>query len=420
MRDGKRSASKDPHFIEARRARRLQADARRQAAEAREAALRAALARPRSGARQDVHRFLATQRQPSVRLARLLHVVAERGPRLARNELFAAFERMAAAPWVRPLSDWQPAGKGVDTLFRSLAEHLFARYPMPAFLWTAFQGGEDRAALVGVVLHVAAGGSLFEAVKTGLLPVPLTRRMCHEVLLRRGDEDFLCVVRRVQVRTAGGSGRLVSAWLATEAGSRLHDREGEAFWQTVLEWLAANPMLPETEVGPLVDYIAFRRREDPAFSIQGRSVLALLRGMREWHGALARDRSVTQRVFGTSGFQPMDLDRSRKTASGRLTEIWHVREILDARALADEGRAMGHCVYSYAGIVGSGVCSIWTLTLEDGSGHWRRLTIEVRNVERRIVQARGRFNRLPEALDLIPLTTWANRNGLALAIGLPR
>jgi len=198
----------------------------------------------------------------------------------------------------------------------------------------------------------------------------------------------------------------------------LHDREGEVFWQGVLVWLGANPMLPASQVGPLVDYIAHRRRQDASFSMRGRSVLALLRRMREWHGELAQTRATRFCVFRPSGFEPLDVDRSRKKADGsRLTELWHVREILDSRGLAEEGRALGHCVYSYADAVEKGLCSIWTLTLEDGTGHWRRLTIEVRNGERRIVQARGRFNRVPEAIDLIPLTAWANRNRLELAIG---
>jgi hypothetical protein len=419
MRERKRSASKD-QFSEARRERRRRAEERRRADAAQEAAIRAALARPRPGVPEVIERFLARERQPRRRLRELLSAVAEKAPRLLSDERLRAFGRMAEAPWFRPLSTWKPLGKGAESLFQSLAAHLFARYPMPAFVWSAFQGADGRAALVDVALHVASGGSLFHAVKTGLMPVPLTRRMCHEVLVRGGEGDFLDVVRRVQVRAAGGNGRLLRAWLATEAGARLHDREGETFWQTTLAWFGKNPMLPESEVGPLVDYIALRRRQDPAFSITGRSVLALLRGMREWHGALAREGDRRRRTFKPSGFAPMDLDRSRRNARGdHVTEVWHVREVLDSRALAGEGRAMGHCVYSYAGSIEKGECSIWTLTLEDGTGPWRRLTIEVRNSARCIVQARGRFNKMPEALDLIPLNAWANRNGLEIGIGLP-
>jgi hypothetical protein len=122
-------------------------------------------------------------------------------------------------------------------------------------------------------------------------------------------------------------------------------------------------------------------------------------------------------VFKPSGLQPMDLDRSRRDIHGnRTVEAWHFREILDARALADEGRAMEHCVFSYARSIESGECAIWTQTLEDGTGHWRSLTIEVHPRRREIVQVRGRFNRAPAARERIALDAWAARNALAVSI----
>ena len=78
-------------------------------------------------------------------------------------------------------------------------------------------------------------------------------------------------------------------------------------------------------------------------------------------------------------------------------------------------RDNSHCVYSYARWIENGQCSIWTATLEDNTGHWRRLTIEVR--QRQILQARGRFNRLPEPRDVMALEAWATRNKLLVSLG---
>jgi hypothetical protein len=177
-------------------------------------------------------------------------------------------------------------------------------------------------------------------------------------------------------------------------------------------------MLPQSEVAPLVDYIEHRRVEVPDFAIRGRSVLAMMREMQQWHGQLAKEKAALGRTFTPSGLQPMDIDRSRRDVRGnRLIEIWHVREILESKVLADEGRAMSHCVLSYARRIESGECSIWTLTFEDNTGLWRRLTIEVRPPLRQIVQARGRFNRLPEPRDLLALAAWASRNKLQVCLG---
>ena len=44
-------------------------------------------------------------------------------------------------------------------------------------------------------------------------------------------------------------------WL--QAGRRLHSAADEAFWITVIDWFAKNPMLIPNQVGPLVDYILY-------------------------------------------------------------------------------------------------------------------------------------------------------------------
>jgi PcfJ-like protein len=407
--------------VEERRERLRAQDARRHAAEVREAALRAALRRQPKPLVDAIERVIQDEtnaRRPSRTLRELLVLVARRAPRLLQEGGLEALKLVAAASWARPVDTWKPSGKSRDRLFRSLAAHLLAHYPMPPFLWSAFFAGEDAPALARVVIHVAAGGSLFAAVKSGLLPVPLTRAMCHELLTRGGGARFLDAVRRVQVKAAGGDGRLFRTWVATQAGRQLHSPADEEFWQTVIAWLSANPMLPQAEVGPIVDYIADRRAEAPGFSIKGRSVLALLRAVRDWHGQLARQKATSGRTFQPSGLEPIDIDWSRVRANGnRLTERWHFREILDERTLADEGRAMSHCVLSYARQIESRQCAIWTATLEDDTGHWRRLTIEVRPFQRLVVQARGRFNRRPEPRDLMALNEWASRNRLQVVLG---
>jgi hypothetical protein len=419
MREWKRSASQESRRLrtEARRARQRVRDARQRDDMARAAARNAALARQPESSAQAVERLLAGA-PDDARLRELLGVVAELSPRLLDADMLGALRLMAQVDWVRSPATWRPGGKSADRLFRGLADHVLARYCVPPFVWNAFLADDDAPILARVVAHIAAGGSLYKAVRSGLMPVPLTRAMCHDLLSGAGEARFLDAVRKAQVKATGGDGRLFRAWTATRAGRRLHTREDEAFWQSVLVWCCANPMLARQEVGPLVDFIAHRRAETPGFSMKGRTALALLRGMREWHGDLARAKDYSGRVFKPSGFQPMDLDRSRRDRLGRrIVEVWHVREILEGKVLADEGRAMGHCVYSYARMIEAGQCAIWTLTLHDDTGHWRRLTIEVHPGPRRIVQARGRFNAKAEPRDLLVLEQWATRNQLTIGLG---
>jgi hypothetical protein len=412
----RRKKNVSPHTererAEAQRARRESAERARVQAAAREAKIRAALTRPVSTTDRLVSRTLEAETRAEVRnsLALLLRVVAERAPRLLVPDMIPALRRMAERAWVQGPSNWEPLGKGRDTLFRSLAEHLFARYRVPPVLWTAFFDEESAEVLTRVAVRVANGYSLYEDVASGLLPVPLTRKMCHEVLTQPGEATFLAVIRRVQIRATGGHPSFARTWMATRAGGRLNDRAQEAFWHDVLAWFARNPVRA-ANVAPLVDYIAHRR--GGGFSLKGRTAASLTRDMRHWHEVLAREELIHGRCFAPSGLKTLDIQRARRDDAGReIREVWHFREVLDSKTLADEGRAMNHCVYSYAGRVENGECAIWTLTLEDETGHWRRLTIEVRLALRRVVQARGRFNRQPEARDMVALREWAGRNNL--------
>jgi PcfJ-like protein len=347
----------------------------------------------------------------------------------AARQLLARARRLDVAPYsgavsrlltVAPLREgWVPRGRGRDSLFRSLAEHQLARYPTPAWLWSVFFAPYVDA-LVPLVVHVAGGGSLHDYVRTRGFPVPLTRRMCHELLTVPYRGPLLHAIRRVEVRSVGGDDRLLASWLRTRAATQLGSAADEAFWLTVLGWMARTPGLDPGRVAPLVDYIQHRREEDAAFSMTGRSVAAMVRGMEAWHRDLAHQEVLRGTAFPPSGFEGMELDLSRRSASGQVSKhVWRIGEILTSKDLAAEGRRMCHCVLSYARRIESGQTSIWTVTYEDGrgeTGFWAMLTVEVRNDLRRVVQARGRFNRPATSAELSFLSRWAGANGLAITL----
>ena len=58
-----------------------------------------------------------------------------------------------------------------------------------------------------------------------------------------------------------------------------------------------------------------------------------------------------------------------------------------ATPMVAEGRAMKHCVATYAHSCASGACSIWALEVETFEGRTKALTVEVQNVARMICQA---------------------------------
>jgi PcfJ-like protein len=339
--------------------------------------------------------------------------VFERAPRLA-IEPYAAAVRLLTKTSTRPVGDWCPRGKGRDTLFRSLAEHLLAKFPVPAVLWDGFFDA-SASGFAPLVANVAGGGSLFAFVTDTGFPIKLTRRMCHELLSTPSCGSLLRAIRRVQVKFAGGDDRLFRAWLGTQVAQSVGTEDDEIFWSRVLSWLARDGTLDPAELSPLVDYLGDRRRQDAAFSVSGRSLAAVTRAMNEWHRGLAREKVVRDELLPPSGYAAIVVDRS-----GHLgRRVWRVREVTSTRELADEGLRMNHCVYSYLGSIQKGFTSIWMMTLEDGSGptgSWAMLTVEVRRDLRRIVQARGRFNRPATSEELGILHAWATRNALDISL----
>jgi hypothetical protein len=395
-----------------RRARVAQKTARAEEQARREQAVMAAL----------LHRRARDRHEPIAASGAAVQQVFARAPRLADGPYAGAVERLAKVPHVRPLVGWTPRGKGREALFRSLADHLLARYPVPPMLWSVFFDPPTRhfERLVVAVTNVAAGGSLYDTARDPAFPIPLTRRMCHDVLTLRLDTTLLHALRRAQVSAAGGDARLFTMWMRTAEAQTLGGRDEEVFGMTLLTWLARNALPDPAQLGPLMDYIVRRRHLDPSFSMSGRSAAAMRRGMVEWHRELAQAKVVHGAVFEPSGFAPATFDLSGRGREGTIRrQIWRVEEIRTTKELAAEGRRMGHCVHSYAWSIEKRQTSIWAMTLEDGlgaTGRWAMLTIEVRNETKHVVQARGRFNRAATSAEYNILLRWAGANGLAVVI----
>lgn len=360
-------------------------------------------------------------------LKQLLGVVVKKAPKLILRENIPAFEQIANAVFVRNPEDWKPKGKGRNSLFRSLCEHLLMRYKTPAFLWSGFQTTGQEKVLGPVVALVASGKGLHQLVKEGTFPVPLTKAMCHDFLTNTtASMTMLEGVRRAQINAFGGGHRLYRAWMGTDPGRSIKTAVEEAFWITVIQWFAANPMLDPNQIGPLTDYIRFKRNEEPAFTMKGRSATALFRSMEQWHKEVnlvnragARIDSFDERiVFNRSGFKNGKFDFTYFDKKNRECEDkWFIDEILTGKALKEEGKVMHHCVVSYSGYITKGEASIWSVVHQTNPRAEKVLTLEVRNQIKQVVQMRGVCNRAAEARELNVVQMWAGQNGLTVNCG---
>ncbi len=333
-----------------------------------------------------------------------------------------AFIRMhqRKAQWVREIDSWSPKSKNAFRRFASLVEHLFAKYPLPRFLsnvWLRNDQGTYRYR--DWYVHLGLG----QNIRTAKLPVKMTKKVAHHFMTAPDDYSVEQAIRWGQIHAMQGDKRLCEAVVPTRM---FKDYKNDEFWQTVLAFFVDNPLLNRRHIGPIIDYIFFqkfdtqefvvgpgetetRQPPQPNMRMKGRNPETLLKQVDEWHLQLGRSAPSKTLFFKRSGVMPFEHVSGNKEYKTK----WTIRELLSGVELRDEGRAMHHCVASYAYDCAKGRCSIWSMEAETKDGKKKHLTIEVER--KRIVEARGLQNRVPTESELNIIYQWAGAAGLQVS-----
>ncbi|MBM4429541.1 MAG: hypothetical protein FJ026_04225, partial [Chloroflexi bacterium] len=247
------------------------------------------------------------------------------------------------------------------------------------------------------------GGSIRTAAD---LPVPLTKMMVHHFLQAPVTYSIEAAFRWAQVHALGGDQHLADALLETRL---VRDFRDNNFWLSVLRFFVNNPMLDTVHIHPIVDYIWNQRYEprvvfvqpgvaeeispeQPAFSMRGRRVDALLRAVDAWHRRLGRETRGGDFKWEKSDVADWTFIEGDKEAKNM--KVWRITELLSSNELVAEGRQMRHCVASYGRSCFRGRCSIWKMDVETEEGVEKLLTVQVYMANKMIGQIRGKYNRL--------------------------
>ncbi|MDB5096219.1 MAG: hypothetical protein JWM80_640 [Cyanobacteria bacterium RYN_339] len=336
--------------------------------------------------------------------------VPELGEQVA-NTYVAALARLAAyhQVWVRPPATWRCTCSNPVSVFSSLARHLLAKFPLPAFFDTAWFGPERYQAWYAQLGRGESTKALAE------VPLPYTRRMFHCFLEAPEGFTVAGALRRGQVLGLGGDLGLVCGLL----GSRLADvGPHEAFWATVVQWLVANPAFPGRRAAVLIDFVHAQRFEGPPiwvdrgrqghappprpdFSLKGRTVASMQRLIAAWHRELGRSTRDIHASWPACRISGMWLEREGAR--------WEVQELTSSEALREEGSAMHHCVASYVQQCTAGHAAIFSVRQAK-----RKVTVEVRLANKHLVQVRGPYNQVPDGDTWAVVEAWARREGLAI------
>jgi hypothetical protein len=332
--------------------------------------------------------------------------------------------------WIRPAETWAGGSGSPWVQFASLAEHLLAQFPMPRFMasvWFEPEGDASSGLRDGYV-RLGRG----ESVRHLGWPIRLTRAMAHRFVAAPHHLTAIGALRWAQAVGKGGSPSLGAALAGTRLGRELAN---EDFWETVVDFLVRHPEIDSSEVGPIVDFVQHQRfavREgitasgefglvpppQPHFLLKGRTPASIRRLVAEWHRALGTRRGPI-RTWARSGIREASwverVTRRTGDAAGVEARAWSIREICSSAELEAEGRAMRHCVATYADRCLRRQSSIWSLQLETPRGHRRVLTVEVDLARRVVCQARRKANARPSENERALVMGWAEEQGLDVA-----
>lgn len=380
---------------------------------------KAAARRPATTSRLDAEissirglcRLARVPREQRLRVERTCRAVGTQVPSLAVASQLPWFLLLSGPTWVRQPDTWRAPGGSVRRKRDSLAAHLLARFPVPAFLLRALDSDplavarvpvEDAWAVV-LLAHVGQGASLRALVGSPALPTPLTRKMCHALMAAKATTSPIEALRSAQVAGFGGPPHLAHLLARTRLG-RLWGtdaRIGERFWHEALAWLCTHERLHGlrlTELERLLAWLEHRRRDTAGPPLDLRRLTAARARSEAEAWTLCQRRAAEPGSFPASGL--LELQHG----------AWTLHEVRTRSALAEEGRAMGHCAWSYRTLIRKGKVALWSLR----AAGVRVATVEVALGAARVVQAKRKHNRPIDSDELAVIRRWAALNRLAV------
>lgn len=355
----------------------------------------------------------------------LLKTVLRRRPALADSAdhlydlaLFAHHFEHA----VRPLDTWQPHGKADEAVLQSLRRHLFVKYPVPACLER-----ETKDNPFSWFIHWSNGISPRKFVQ-----VPhghVTPRILHllyqaptRLTFKKAFYWATAVslgMNRYRATTLVEQLDSLNNYFKAAAGDFSIAPHPEAFLTSWFQFLVKYPEIESVDFGPIADYIFHKKYDfviegdlgiiavkDENFSLKGKTPASLKAEVDRWHHHLMLERATSKLplTWGKTGIPGFEL-----VMGPHYREMeYHIVELNTQADLFKEGKTLRHCVSTYVGKCVSCYCSIWSLRCTTTQEHL--VTIELS--DRRIVQVRGKCNRMPNDREARIISEWVVRNGL--------
>lgn len=299
---------------------------------------------------------------------------------------------------VRNIESWERKGFDKEEQLRSLIRYSFAIYETPVFLENTFFEFDKKFMLW--YLQLGKGKSVKDLTQ---MPIHLTSKMAHEFKNALNIFKPNEALRFAQALGFGASLKTAKV-IGFSKLSNINESE-EKFWETVVHFFAKETIVNAKDLDKILEFLMFKYRENIKFSMKNRTQRALIFQALEWEKNVYKTEIGEILYWETSGITPLYLEKSE---NGKKV-VYKTVELLNSFALFDEGNAMHHCVAEYDKDCKEGVSTIFSLQRVYEDKLIERLaTIEVGLSEKKIIEAKAKFNEEPSERSLQMIDLWVN------------
>ena len=299
---------------------------------------------------------------------------------------------------VRNIESWERKGFDKEEQLRSLIRYSFTIYETPVFLENTFFEFDKKFMLW--YLQLGKGKSVKDLTQ---MPIHLTSKMAHEFKNALNIFKPNEALRFAQALGFGASLKTAKV-IGFSKLSNINESE-EKFWETVVHFFAKETIVNAKDLDKILEFLMFKYRENIKFSMKNRTQRALIFQALEWEKNVYKTEIGEILYWETSGITPLYLEKSE---NGKKV-VYKTVELLNSFALFDEGNAMHHCVAEYDKDCKEGVSTIFSLQRVYEDKLIERLaTIEVGLSEKKIIEAKAKFNEEPSERSLQMIDLWVN------------
>jgi hypothetical protein len=329
-----------------------------------------------------------------------------------------------SARCLRDASTYTPRSYNMDKQLVGLIDHLYVKFPVPEFAYQVFRNNKNdqfnclRDIYQRWFVALSQGESFSKLVK-GVM----TSKEASQFLKAPADGLIHENVWFAKLVVAGLpdaiSQKLVSKLFTNFCFDDPDHRIAEVVSFYANHWTT----MGKREMEEITDFLAWKLADDAAFRLKGRTTASVTKLSNEWHIQIQKARYG--RYLKWKGLGILPWQHVIKSS------VFEAHELLDNRELLNEGRKQAHCVYSYVSWCETGRLTIFSLReytkkysgsftefgepVYDRSEELSRITIEVNQASRSIVQIRGRQNRRADDRQMKIIELWAAVTGLTIA-----